>query len=362
LCVALSLYWQLRGRVNDGRAWLDEALQVDTSDRRLRATMLSRAGVLAWRQSDYARAQQLLEDSLAIERELGDASSIARRLRSLSLVSMSAGEGRTAARLAEESLGIFREHNDQPGVLWALVFLGWARYACGEMSEGAEHLRQAVAAGRAVGAGAMTANALLGLAYRAAHAEDVAAHRAFLADALTEVRRVGGDTEEVTWLWIAAGLAANEGRFESALRLAGAADAWSRRHGGETAERFMISLEPLLERAGQAVGSDTADRLRAEGARMTWEELATAALAEPRRDAEEPLSRREREVVELVAGGMTNVEIAERLFISKRTVESHIDHIKQKLGFRSRSQVMAWALRESVGADRGVAGADPEGS
>jgi DNA-binding CsgD family transcriptional regulator len=53
-------------------------------------------------------------------------------------------------------------------------------------------------------------------------------------------------------------------------------------------------------------------------------------------------------VVRLVAQGLTNAEIAEALFISKRTVESHLDHIRQKLGHSSRNQLMAWALQESL--------------
>jgi DNA-binding NarL/FixJ family response regulator len=67
------------------------------------------------------------------------------------------------------------------------------------------------------------------------------------------------------------------------------------------------------------------------------------ALAEP---GDDPLSRREREVAELVAQGLSNVEIASTLVISKRTVESHVDHIKRKLGYRTRNEVMAWAMRE----------------
>ena len=49
-----------------------------------------------------------------------------------------------------------------------------------------------------------------------------------------------------------------------------------------------------------------------------------------------------------MARGLTNVEIAAELFISKRTVESHVDHIKRKLSVGSRIEVMAWALRASL--------------
>jgi DNA-binding CsgD family transcriptional regulator len=61
------------------------------------------------------------------------------------------------------------------------------------------------------------------------------------------------------------------------------------------------------------------------------------------------LSRRELEVAELVAQGWTNREIAEHLFISPRTVESHLDHVKSKLGLSRRPHIVAWALRQRAG-------------
>ena len=56
------------------------------------------------------------------------------------------------------------------------------------------------------------------------------------------------------------------------------------------------------------------------------------------------LSRRELEVADLVAKGMTDREIAAELVISQRTAESHVQHILTKLGFRSRSQIAAWTV------------------
>jgi len=77
-------------------------------------------------------------------------------------------------------------------------------------------------------------------------------------------------------------------------------------------------------------------------------ELAEPIDQDADRAAEDPLTQREHEVVELVAEGLTNVEIAHRLFISRRTVESHVDHVKHKLGHKSRHQVMAWAIRAQL--------------
>lgn len=56
------------------------------------------------------------------------------------------------------------------------------------------------------------------------------------------------------------------------------------------------------------------------------------------------LSRREREVAEMVAAGLSNAEIARRLVISTRTAEAHLEHIRTKLKFRSRAQVAAWVV------------------
>jgi len=55
-----------------------------------------------------------------------------------------------------------------------------------------------------------------------------------------------------------------------------------------------------------------------------------------------PLSRREVEVARLVAQGLSNHVIGQRLHLSSRTAENHVQHILNKLGFDSRSQIAAW--------------------
>src|ERR1700686_3245025 len=60
------------------------------------------------------------------------------------------------------------------------------------------------------------------------------------------------------------------------------------------------------------------------------------------------LTRREKELAGLVAQGMTNSEIAGRLFISERTAERHLENIRTKLGFTTRSQIAAWAATQEA--------------
>ena len=59
-------------------------------------------------------------------------------------------------------------------------------------------------------------------------------------------------------------------------------------------------------------------------------------------DAAKSLTRREKQIAALVAEDLGNREIAERLYLSKRTVDSHLEHIFTKLGFTSRTQLAAW--------------------
>jgi DNA-binding NarL/FixJ family response regulator len=60
-----------------------------------------------------------------------------------------------------------------------------------------------------------------------------------------------------------------------------------------------------------------------------------------------PLTRREQEVAALVARGMSNSQIAAALVISARTVETHVQHIMDKLAVNTRAQIAAWATENT---------------
>ena len=84
-----------------------------------------------------------------------------------------------------------------------------------------------------------------------------------------------------------------------------------------------------------------------------YDDAIAYALDEPRapaaargRGPSTPLTRREHQVADLIAQGLSNKDIAARLVISQRTAESHVEHILTKLGFTSRAQVAAWIVAE----------------
>ena len=99
------------------------------------------------------------------------------------------------------------------------------------------------------------------------------------------------------------------------------------------------------------LGEEAYDAAYRRGTALTLAEAMAVARAQlpaiPRPAAPaRPLTRREKEIAGLVAEGLGNREIAERLFLSKRTVDSHMEHIFAKLGFSSRTQLTNWVLEQ----------------
>lgn len=80
---------------------------------------------------------------------------------------------------------------------------------------------------------------------------------------------------------------------------------------------------------------------------MVWEYLHLAQTGQ-RRTYEDPLSAREREVLQLIAEGYSNQEIANMLYLSVKTVEAHKAHIMEKLNLRGRIELLKYALKKGL--------------
>jgi len=89
-------------------------------------------------------------------------------------------------------------------------------------------------------------------------------------------------------------------------------------------------------------------RMAASGETYLQPELGARLAAEPEASATDDLSEREVEVLRLIALGYTNNEIAEQLYLSVRTVESHRAHIQQKLRLTTRSELVRYALERGL--------------
>lgn len=83
---------------------------------------------------------------------------------------------------------------------------------------------------------------------------------------------------------------------------------------------------------------------RAAAVKLALGELADAGTTPGAHDTDtaSPLSAREAEIARLVAGGLTNKHIASRLFLSERTIDSHVRNILNKLAGSSRAQIASW--------------------
>jgi DNA-binding CsgD family transcriptional regulator/tetratricopeptide (TPR) repeat protein len=344
LATEASLYFAYGGRVNDGLRWLEEALADGTRDRNLRAEALREVGQLGWLHGDYDLAHTRLEEALTLAHSVDARLQSAWALRLLSAVELSVGDTAASAIHAQQAIDVCEACHDQLGVACSLTSRAWARYVVGDADGGDEDMRAALEANQPIGNATVTAYGHFGLNYGAALRGDTEAQRTHLAAALAAIDD-GGVVERSDWLGSSAMLAAREGRHRSVVRLLGGMEAWEQRRGGtKSPAQLVVPFKPLFERVFQQVSGTLVTQLWTQGRHMRWDELVAEAL-EPH-PGRPPLTPRENEIAQLVAEGRTNVDIAKRLVLSRRTVESHIDHIRQKLTLGSRNEIIVWVLEE----------------
>jgi non-specific serine/threonine protein kinase len=187
----------------------------------------------------------------------------------------------------------------------------------------------------------------------ARHRSDFASAREFLNESLVLLRELGDAWAITLCLYHLGGLAAAQDHHERSARLAGAAANLEDKLGFVPWPTIARDRDDWLDRARHALGKQRFAAIFAQGAEMPADQAVDYALSpqdvEPSIDGPvDPLTRREREVAAFVGTGLTNRQIAERLFISERTVDGHVASILGKLDFSNRAQVAAWVAAKEA--------------
>ena len=133
LAAALGRFWHLHGHWSEGRKWLTRALEVTGIEPPLRATLLHRAGVLAYRQRDNEQALAFLEEALRIRRAQGSLTEIAEVLQDLSILAVLKDEYSTATSLLEEAIELQRKSGGGRGLGEGLAVRGFLAMAQGQL-------------------------------------------------------------------------------------------------------------------------------------------------------------------------------------------------------------------------------------
>ncbi|GLF99417.1 ATP-binding protein [Streptomyces yaizuensis] len=355
---ALRLYWQARGTVYDGIAWLsghenaglppevaakgERALaelllcggELSAAGERLAraralyehledgsgiAGCLRRAGLIAYYRGDLVEAERRFDECVSLDR-VDDAGEHAEALRNLADCRRVAGDPLSARSLAEESLRLFERAGDVRNIALTDYVRADIAFALGEQETAAELYQSALLR---VAALKHTAATAIGLEK--------------FAILLTRSR--GRATES----WRRAARS-----FGAAARIRAAA-------GCVAPATTKMEVDSVVATTRVRLGDQEALELAAAGARMEPDVAIAAALtpldiartARDGIDRDNPLTQREQEVAELVAAGLTNREIARRLGIAEWTAVNHLRKIMRKLSCSSRVQVASWVANRA---------------
>jgi len=336
------------------RTLLMERLERAPARDAVRARGLNVAARLASRQTDHASGRKLADESVALARELGDPELIANALRGAGVVYHSSGQMDVSRRMYDEALALLEQSADRRLAVDVQNQIGLIANEQGDFVTALEILRECVDYSRSSGDRDSLERYLESLANAQLGADDVEGAAASWRESLALARDLN---DPFGIIWALGGLAivaAARNDDERALRLTAIVDRLSREFSFTTWSFRVNQLSESIERIKQKLGPRKSEAIWNEGQGMNSARALEYALGEERHAAEVaadagPLSRREREVAAMVATGLTNRQIAVRLFIAERTAEGHVERIRNKLGVRSRTEVATWAVAHGLG-------------
>jgi ATP/maltotriose-dependent transcriptional regulator MalT len=348
----------MRGHLSEGLAWSERVLRhSELLPVHLRASGQVNAGCLALHRGDYALAQTYFEKGLTLWEEVPDDVGILDPMLEFAVVAESQGDDARATRLYEAALTRARGRSDDVVVL-ALANLAYAAYrqrdldrAAALADEALTHCPQQPSLQMAARCSAAQVAIERGEYERAAH---------LYADTLSMSRSLMYQLGIASALAGIAGVATATGQPTPAARLLGAVAAIKDRHHMAILA-FDVQHERALAATRAALASEAFERATAHGREMPLDDVMTealtictsaiapAAVGAPPATAGYGLTRRELEVLRLVVEGLSDREIAARLFISPHTVMRHVAGILGKLDLPSRTAAATWAMRHGLG-------------
>jgi predicted ATPase/DNA-binding CsgD family transcriptional regulator len=353
LVAALEIHWALSGRLSEGRRWSDRAAAVGgDAPIALRAAVLRTAAWIGRDQGDHEHAAAMAQASLGLAREQGDHAAMAQMLILLGIVAQDRGDLDQARRLNREALDVLASLEEPFWTAVAMRHRGWLSYVRGDVASAEQELEVARDLCRREDNRFIEARVLADLG-------DIALHRGDHARAASlwrERLRLDWDVRDVRRsLEGLAEIAVATGERERAARLFGAAEAHRERLGVTRVPSAVPRYETAVAATRTALGEPAFIAAWDEGRHMTLEKALeeAARVARPStvgsvRESDDPasalgLTRRQRDVLRLLAQGHSDREIAGALFISPKTVGIHVVNILAMLGVPTRAAAVAYA-------------------
>jgi non-specific serine/threonine protein kinase len=231
--------------------------------------------------------------------------------------------------------------------------LGWAYELRGDTERATECYERVLATTEAHGESAFRSYALWGVGVARWRQGDLDRARRSAEDGLRLIRSFDDPVTGAAYLETLSWIAWSGDQMARAAVLLGAADSLRRSLGFLLFPQILVHHDECEQGVRRSLGEQAFASAHHTGESMSFREAAAYGLGEepgsspaPNGAATTRLTKRERQVADLVAEGLTNKAIATRLAISPRTVDGHVEHIMAKLGFGSRAQIATWVVKE----------------
>jgi non-specific serine/threonine protein kinase len=353
LTVALWLFWNVHGLGSESR-WLETLLEDSGARSAARAKALNGAGWAAVGRGEYERAITMFEESLASFGELGDKTGAATSLAYLGMAVLRQGDSERVKALRDEAEALRWEPLDRRAISQLLSFLGAATWYEGDHYRAVALFEENLALSRELGDARGIAQTIGSLGITAMGQGDPERAAALLKEALRPFWELKDKPGMAFSLLGLGGAASFQRQAARAARLWGAAEALRETIGFTLSsyDRSHYDYEGGVASARSRLGEEAWTQVWQEGRAMTPEQAVEYALSgaeelpgvamdrsSASQDPAPSLTRREREIAELVARGLTNRRIAEELSISEHTAATHVRRILKKLELRSRTQI-----------------------